>query len=623
MPPEEEIERIQSVDRRPTCFLAIPESPEFDKVREACLRAAEKTSFRTEAAYIHALFEKENTLISRTMNPKLYIEKGCVIADITLMNAMEINQIYTLPSHNLRVIVICNTNKTDIPSDSLRWNCVRYDDSVEGINEIEDRLISFLFTNSPYILADYRKSRVKIVSNLQVNWDSLGRTEAENLCFELLSMMGFQRVEWVKENRPFDIVAELLRHDPDGFIYRDMWIISTCRNPELLKEIENIEEILYEMLDFDRFRNAQISPPEDQFTILYIQTSRDSKDAIEHIRELIEEESRLLLPAQNKIRIRIWDQTELTSLVSRHPNLCNKYFSEDYRSRSSHRKSFEEINLENVNLMNQLVKKNAELTKEKRLRVSAERDAVWKDLAFVAAHKLGNPVFAIETFIDPIEKRISENNQADAIAILSDFRSSIDKAKDILDQFKHLTTAQNINLEPTQLRPLLDDSCRVAQAQGVEITVKCGDNIIIQADPKRLAECFDELIKNSLSWMQDSPKKISIDVIESSDSRSDDTASSIKNLVILFSDNGPGVSKSEKDKIFQAFHSNRPGGSGLGLAFVRRIIEGHDGSIQEIGLADQGCVMRITLPMFDEPSGSMMERFEEPKRKPKSKRKKK
>jgi signal transduction histidine kinase len=436
-------------------------------------------------------------------------------------------------------------------------------------------------------------------------------------------MMGFQRVEWVKEKRPFDIVAELQRQDPDGFIYRDIWIISTCRNPELLKEIETLEEILYEMLDFDRFRNSQISPPEDQFTILYIQTSDQSKEAIDHIRELIKEESRLLLPAQNKIRIRIWDQTQLTSLVSRHPNLCNKYFSEDYRSRSSHRKSFEEINLENVNLTIQLSVKNAELEKEKRLRVSAERDAIWKDLASVAAHKLGNPVFAIETFIDPIEKRISENNQAEAIAILSDFRASIDKAKDILDQFKHLTTAQNINLEPTQLLPLLDDSCRVAKAQGVEITIKCGENIIIQADPKRLAECFDELIKNSLSWMQDSPKKISIDVTGSTDSRSDANASSMKHLVIIFSDNGPGVLSGEKEKIFQAFHSNRPEGSGLGLAFVRRIIEGHGGSIQEIGQPGQGCVMRIKLPMFDDPSGKPLVHFEEPKSKPKSKRKKK
>jgi signal transduction histidine kinase len=622
MPPEEEIERIQSVDRRPTCFLAIPESPEFDKVRESCLRAIIRANYKAEIEVSEpGGWETLIARMSRSIDNAIAYY-GCRIIDITMLYDADIRAVHEMKSLGRPTIFIYNKVLFMRGMEFSNSFHIAYDNGLESRIRMENEIFNYLTLFKRKVVQYFQGNQDRYSIPYIIDWNRLERSDSENLCVELLTQLGFQHIEWVKRKGTIDIIAELPKSDPDGYFYHDKWLISTGRFLNPLKDIRHSSEIVSQMMS-DYSMDFIPKEPENHFTILIIQLNDVSTDDINHLRGVLKQESSYPKFGIHDIRLRIWDQHHLKKLIYRFPDLCVKYFSEDYRSHSTHRKSFEEINLENVNLMKQLVKKNAELTKEKLLRVSAERDAVWKDLAFVAAHKLGNPVFAIETFLDPIEKRISENNQADAIAILSDFRSSIDKAKDILDQFKHLTTAQNINLEPTQLRPLLDDSCRVAQAQGVEITVKCGENIIIQADPKRLAECFDELIKNSLSWMQDSPKKISIDVIESSDSRSDDTASSIKNLVILLSDNGPGVSKSEKDKIFQAFHSNRTGGSGLGLAFVRRIIEGHGGSIQEIGLADQGCVMRITLPMFDEPSGSMMERFEEPKRKPKSKRKKK
>ena len=44
-------------------------------------------------------------------------------------------------------------------------------------------------------------------------------------------------------------------------------------------------------------------------------------------------------------------------------------------------------------------------------------------------------------------------------------------------------------------------------------------------------------------------------------------------------DNGPGVPKELRDRIFNAFFTTKPQGSGLGLAIVRKVVDAHDGRI--------------------------------------------
>ncbi|MDH3728255.1 MAG: ATP-binding protein, partial [Myxococcales bacterium] len=52
------------------------------------------------------------------------------------------------------------------------------------------------------------------------------------------------------------------------------------------------------------------------------------------------------------------------------------------------------------------------------------------------------------------------------------------------------------------------------------------------------------------------------------------------NLVLTFSDDGPGVSEEIHGRLFESFTSyGKQGGTGLGLAIVQSIVEDHDGSV--------------------------------------------
>jgi signal transduction histidine kinase len=71
---------------------------------------------------------------------------------------------------------------------------------------------------------------------------------------------------------------------------------------------------------------------------------------------------------------------------------------------------------------------------------------------------------------------------------------------------------------------------------------------------------------------------------------------------IAYQDNGPGVPAEFKERIWEYFFSRRPGepSSGIGLPYVKRIVETHGGTIREEGTPREGALFVIELPRFAE-----------------------
>ena len=95
-----------------------------------------------------------------------------------------------------------------------------------------------------------------------------------------------------------------------------------------------------------------------------------------------------------------------------------------------------------------------------------------------------------------------------------------------------------------------------------------------------------------------SEKKIDIQVIQPAPSPLPQSVDSSKEYILIhFKDNGTGVLLDNKSKIFDAFYTTRDHGTGLGLAVVRRTIEGHGGVILETGRPGEGSDFEIYLPL--------------------------
>jgi C4-dicarboxylate-specific signal transduction histidine kinase len=100
----------------------------------------------------------------------------------------------------------------------------------------------------------------------------------------------------------------------------------------------------------------------------------------------------------------------------------------------------------------------------------------------------------------------------------------------------------------------------------------------VTADETELQQVFVNMLRNSLYWLREvSPEDRRIRIAVS---RDDD------GLHILFSDSGPGVDETVRDRIFDPYFSTAEDGVGLGLSIAGEIVgEYYDG---QLSLLDEG-----------------------------------
>ena len=496
----------------PVCFLAVPSAPQFRRVLRAIQAAARKAHVKTTSV---------TTPPSRTSRDFLVGELArcdCVVTDVSLPDPFLHFQVGVAEAMAKAILPIQRNDSSPLALPfSPAAPTILYELSPVGLTALKSRLQRGLrdFLHSPSKMSLHTAQPIS--TPFHIDWDRLTSPDSENLCRELLTQLGFRRVDWHTRTPAIDLLAEYPRKDPDGFEYRDLWLVSMRLHAaaELLLPIAEDSGNLLDRIVMHDPRLATLWSGESPHTLTFLFIALHGEHLPSILREYFAESSRLSQHAPF-FRLRYWDREYLTRLVQRFPNIGYKYFSDEARSSSQHRKGTDELHKENLDLLQSLATTNSALQEEKNRRVRAERDAVWKDIAFSAAHKLGNPIFAIETDIEPLKKRVLEGKTTEVNEVIANLFRAVDKAKGIIEQFKSLAKAQNVSPVSTNLRTLCDACCEATSARGVRCHVECPENIRIFGDTDRLTEVFDELSTNAVHWLADSrEKEISIRVTTS------------------------------------------------------------------------------------------------------------
>ncbi|MGD9765769.1 MAG: ATP-binding protein [Candidatus Binatia bacterium] len=66
---------------------------------------------------------------------------------------------------------------------------------------------------------------------------------------------------------------------------------------------------------------------------------------------------------------------------------------------------------------------------------------------------------------------------------------------------------------------------------------------------------------------------------------------------VTVTDSGPGLERGQRERLFEAFHTTKPGGMGMGLAISRSIIEAHGGRLWASDNAGPGATFGFELPV--------------------------
>ena len=137
----------------------------------------------------------------------------------------------------------------------------------------------------------------------------------------------------------------------------------------------------------------------------------------------------------------------------------------------------------------------------------------------------------------------------------------------------------------------ISDACALFRKQIAELHVDVrqpSTRTVVTADQAEMQQIFVNLLENALYWLEKVPRDRRSIAIEVSRRPGE--------LVIMFSDSGPGVPEDVRDRIFDPYFSTKPNGVGLGLTIAGETAAEYDGALELVsGGPLSGATFRVTL----------------------------
>ncbi|MEO1015848.1 MAG: HAMP domain-containing sensor histidine kinase [Pseudomonadota bacterium] len=159
---------------------------------------------------------------------------------------------------------------------------------------------------------------------------------------------------------------------------------------------------------------------------------------------------------------------------------------------------------------------------------------------------------------------------------------------------------------PTDLRALIDDVFDDAARLDVEFINDAQERLRIEADPTHLYRAVFNIVKNAAEAIAPgAPQASAIDDHETPPALKGriavTTSTTNGELAINISDNGPGLPESARAHLFEPFKgSQKPGGSGLGVAIAAEIAKAHGGRLELTHSDPTGSTFTLILPYNEE-----------------------
>lgn len=220
-------------------------------------------------------------------------------------------------------------------------------------------------------------------------------------------------------------------------------------------------------------------------------------------------------------------------------------------------------------------------------------------------HDLKAPIRAVAFFGDQAEEDL-RNGDIDAAREAVDFvqranrqmRTLIDCLADHIRNDR-ATATEEVSVSTLVTEATIALTGEIAES-GAEIRVDGGDVTLCCIRPQ-IVQLLQNLIGNAIKYAGGAPPWITVSATAESD---------VTRLVVA--DNGPGIDEAYRTRIFEPFRridgTNRPSGTGLGLATCRKIAQRHDGHIWCAPDPDGGSQFHILLgqvqvPIAADPGG--------------------
>jgi predicted ATPase/signal transduction histidine kinase len=245
-----------------------------------------------------------------------------------------------------------------------------------------------------------------------------------------------------------------------------------------------------------------------------------------------------------------------------------------------------EDNQSRAQMEEELRRSRAELARSAHLQVMNE-------LSASIAHEISQPLLGIASNAAASLRWLkrAEPNLEEAIAGLQDIRNDSERAANIVRALRSLAKQSPMQLVPVKVDELIREVLRLTSADAakyaVDVQTQLQAGVSVMADPVQLQQLVFNLITNALEALAGyrSDGVLRIASVVAGDG-----------VEICVDDNGPGIAADERARVFDAFHTTKDTGLGMGLAICSSVVQAHGGQLQALVSELGGCRIRFTLP---------------------------
>jgi len=214
----------------------------------------------------------------------------------------------------------------------------------------------------------------------------------------------------------------------------------------------------------------------------------------------------------------------------------------------------------------------------------SQLDAALKLMAPIVSHEIRNPMAVIKNSAYFIKTKLERLDQSDPKIErhLGIIESEIQHANDVLEEILRYARMKEPSPKELTVKSLLDAALGTLEIpEGVKLSKKVPESLSVTIDPDLGTTAVLHVLRNALeaAALAKNPGKVSVEA----------SADGKKQVLLAVTDNGPGIPEAERERLFSPFHTTKPRGCGLGLAFTRKVLELHGGTAAAPEAATGAC----------------------------------
>lgn len=212
-------------------------------------------------------------------------------------------------------------------------------------------------------------------------------------------------------------------------------------------------------------------------------------------------------------------------------------------------------------------------------------------------HELKRPIQTLKMCHAFLGDETLRNDREETDRVLADAVQEVDNLSAYLQKLRDMTRADDeripLSMRTFDLRPLIEKLIRqqhVPDGKLVSFETHFDSLLTVKADPMHLSNVISNLLENAVKY---SGRSVHITV---------SCTLGVNKLLMTVADNGIGIPQNEQSRVFEKFYrsvslpdSSIPG-IGLGLSYVKLVVEAHQGSVSLHSQPGKGTEVKVEIP---------------------------